>query len=143
MPNPIGRPRCIESPEKMWELFQGYLNLINANPILVEDFVGKDGDRVLRQKTRPLTMEGFRAYGYDNQVTIKHYFDNQDNAYEDFCTICSRIKDIIRANQIEGGMVGIFNPSITQRLNGLKEHQETEIKGTLNIPNLPDIGDRK
>jgi hypothetical protein len=39
-------------------------------------------------------------------------------------------------------MVGQYNPSITQRLNGLKESTETEIKGTLNIPNLPDIGNR-
>ena len=40
-------------------------------------------------------------------------------------------------------MVGIFNPSITQRLNGLVDKKETELKGTLNIPQLPDIGKRK
>jgi hypothetical protein len=40
-------------------------------------------------------------------------------------------------------MVGIYNPSITQRLNGLVDKKETEIKGGLNIPNLPDIGNRK
>jgi len=41
--------------------------------------------------------------------------------------VCSRIKKSIRKDQIEGGMVGQYNPSITQRLNGLVEKQETSI----------------
>ena len=32
----------------------------------------------------------------------------------------------IRNNQIEGGMAGIYNPSITQRLNGLVERTENK-----------------
>jgi hypothetical protein len=31
---------------------------------------------------------------------------------------------MIRQDQIEGGMAGVYNPSITQRLNGLKENIE-------------------
>ena len=38
------------------------------------------------------------------------------------------IREVIRRDQIEGGMVGQYNPSITQRLNGLKEQTESTIK---------------
>jgi len=40
-------------------------------------------------------------------------------------------------------MTNVYNPAITASLNGLKQQTETEIKGTLNVPNLPDIGSRK
>ncbi len=43
--------------------------------------------------------------------------------------ICSRIKRAIRQDQIEGGMVGQFNPSITQRLNGLTEKTDVTTNG--------------
>jgi hypothetical protein len=51
------------------------------------------------------------------------------NAYEDYRTICKCIEDEIRTDQIEGGMVGQYNPSITQRLNGLTEKQDVTTNG--------------
>ncbi len=117
--------KLIETPEIMWSLFEGYKADIKKNPILVQDFVGKDGDQVQREKQRPLTMEGFECYAMDNtEITfpeLSAYFSDKNNAYGEFYSICSRIRREIRRNQIEGGMAGIFNPSITQRLNALKE----------------------
>jgi hypothetical protein len=34
------------------------------------------------------------------------------------------VRKAVRNDQIEGGMVGQYNASITQRLNGLKEQTE-------------------
>jgi hypothetical protein len=45
-----------------------------------------------------------------------------------------RILDEIRNDQIEGGSVGQYNASITQRLNGLTDKQE--IKTEEKITNL-------
>ena len=59
---------------------------------------------------------------------LSHYFSNANKAYDDYLAICSRIKKTIRKDQIEGGMVGQYNASITQRLNGLVEKQQTEVK---------------
>ena len=73
---------------------------------------------------------------------IEQYFVNQDSLYNEYISICSRIKNYIRENQIIGGLLNVYNPSITQRLNSLLEKTETEIKGGLNIPNMPDIGNR-
>ena len=50
--------------------------------------------------------------------------DNTDGRYSAYRTVCSHIKKEIRNDQITGGMVGQFNPSITQRLNALKEQTD-------------------
>jgi hypothetical protein len=44
--------------------------------------------------------------------------------YGDYVSICTRIRKNIRQDQIEGGMTGIYNTSITQRLNNLTEKHE-------------------
>jgi hypothetical protein len=133
----MGKRKYIETPEKMWELFEAYRKDVKDNPRYVFDYVGKDGTEVRKPLERPLTMEGFKNYiwqylGY----TIEQYFTNQDEAYGDYLGICSRIKETIRQDQIEGGMVGQYNPSITQRLNGLVDKQENTIKGEPRIFNL-------
>ena len=133
----MGRNKAIETPEIMLQLFTEYCEYAKSNPIKVHDFVGKDGDEVYRLRERPLTIEGFENYCYNQGVIgdLSHYFANTNNAYADFLTICSRIRKTIRQDQIEGGMAGVYNPSITQRLNSLVEksenkHEVAEIKIT-------------
>lgn len=123
----MARPKgtkYIETPEKLWELFEAYKKETDSNPILVHDFVGKDGSSVHREKQRPYSMAGFEVYCFKKGLTVEHYFRNTNDSYTDYCGICSYIKMEIRQNQIEGGMCGIYNASITQRLNGLTDKQE-------------------
>ena len=122
----VGRPKSIKSPEEMYELFTRYKKFCKSNPFKVKDWVGGMGKPVTRLKERPLTMEGFECFGWDNRITIEHYFYNKDNAYQEFCGICSRIKREIRDEQIAGGMAGLYNPSITQRLNSLVEKTDNK-----------------
>jgi len=117
-----------KTPKEVLEAFEAYKEELSKNPIKVHDFVGKDGDSVYRVKERPLTMSGFEVYCHKNKGEICHYFDNPDGRYEEYSTICKSIKLEIRQNQIEGGMAGIYNSSITQRLNSLTEKTETTIK---------------
>jgi hypothetical protein len=140
----MGRYKLIESPDFLWDLFKKYKEYIKCKPIIVKDWVGKDASSVYREKEKPLTIEGFENWLEDNEIIthLSDYFANTDKRYSDFTTICSRIKRNIRQDQIEGGMAGIYNPSITQRLNGLVDKKETELKGSINIPKLPDIGNR-
>ena len=131
-----------EELEKVWNQYKADLKKKETEWQKVQ-YVGKDGDRVTDPVKLPYTLEGLKRYCWDEGIgTIQHYFDNTDNMYDDFCVICSRIRNEIRENQIMGGMNGFFNPSITQRLNGLVDKKETELKGGLNIPPLPDIGER-
>jgi hypothetical protein len=131
-----GRPRMIESPEQLFKSFKDYVAALKANPIKVHDYAGKDADEVYRRKERPLTMEGFENYVYDigGPISLEHYFANSNDKYDEFCTICRAIKREIRADQIEGGMVGIYNPSITQRLNSLVDKQEVKTDTTADSP---------
>ena len=144
----MGKNKYIETPEKMYELFTKYKESINNSSEWEKvQYVGKDGDRVADALKPPYTMEGFEIFVVDNtEVTypdLTEYFEGKNESYKDYFPICSRIRNEIRANQITGGMLGFYNPSITQRLNGLTEKKETILKGSINIPNLPDIGNRE
>lgn len=128
----MAKKKYIQSPDILWKLFVEYTETIKKKPIKKMDFKGKDATRVEYELERPLTFDGFENYVADQNVIqdLGHYFANTDNAYEEFRTICSRIKRVIRQDQIEGGMAGIYNPSITQRLNNLRESSDVDVKVT-------------
>ena len=123
----MAKKKYIETPEKMWELFEAYRKEVKSNPRKITDFYGKDGEERIKPLERPLTFEGFYNYCYDTVCCIDQYFENRDSRYNEYVAICSRIKKDIRQDQIEGGMVGQYNPSITQRLNGLTDKQEINV----------------
>jgi hypothetical protein len=127
----MAKKKYIETPEKMWELFVKYRTHVKKTPRLKMVFVGKDGNKTYEELERPLTMEGFSLYGYDNNLTIHHYFENPEGAYDEYRGICTRVRANIREDQVSGGMVGQYNASITQRLNGLSDKQEVKQETTI------------
>jgi hypothetical protein len=131
----VGRPKTIATPEAMYELFEAYRADVKSKPFIVTDWVGAGAKQVDRTKEKPLTYEGFANYCFLQGIIYDtdDYFHNRGGAYNDFRAICAMIKRLIREDQIAGGMAGVYNPSITQRLNGLVEKTEnknevTEIK---------------
>ena len=75
-----------------------------------------------------MSKDGFEVFCYKNYGCVEQYFKNQDGYYNEFIPICSYISKEIRENQITGGLLGFYNTSITQRLNGLTEKVATEVK---------------
>ncbi len=132
----MGKKKYIETPEILYELFEKYKKKVHENPRYNYqlDRTGKVVPIPLRV---PLTFEGFKVYCYNEKGSVKHYFDNTDNDYEEYRHICSYIREEIRQDQIEGGMVGQYNASITQRLNNLIDKQQHELK--MEQPLFPDI----
>lgn len=128
----MGRTKLIETPELMWDYFLQYKAYVKSNPIIVKDWVGKDAQDVYREKEKPLTIDGFECWCYDNGIIsdLSQYFANTEQRYTEYQTICSRIRKAVRTDQIEGGMAGIYNPSITQRLNNLVEKVQNEVTVT-------------
>lgn len=127
---------------EVWESFK--LDLIEQSREWSKvQYVGKDGDRVSEPQKVPMTFEGFKRFCRTHHGEVEQYFTNQDGYYDDFIGICRAIKEEIREHQIIGGLLNFYNPSITQRLNGLSDKKEIDLKGQLNIPNIPDIGNRK
>jgi hypothetical protein len=134
----MGKNKYIETPEKMWEHFEAYKNEVKSNPRKKHVFVGKDGVSDYELLERPLTLDGFECYCYDNGIIsdLSQYFANTEQRYTDYQTICSRIRKAIKDDQIQGGMVGQYNASITQRLNGLTEKVQNE--QNININKMPE-----
>lgn len=92
------------------------------------EYVGRNGDRKAEPQKVPKTFEGFKRFCRENYGEVEHYFCNKDGYYGDFVGVCSRIKEEIREDQIVGGLLGFYNPSITQRLNNLIDKSETTVK---------------
>ena len=125
----MAKPKYIATPEAMWDLFVSYRDWCKANPRYQYSLSNKTGEATAIPLERPLTQVGFRSYAADNGSTVTDYFSNKDDRYSEYATICTRIEEAIRHDQIEGGMTGQYNASITQRLNNLTERVDTTSKG--------------
>jgi hypothetical protein len=121
----MAKHKYIETPEKLMELFEAYKAARQPREIQKATAAGVKSE----WHTPPLTMEGFENYCYNVIGCVEQYFKNQEGAYTEYLPICSHIKRLIRQDQIEGGMVGQYNPSITQRLNGLTEKTDVTTNG--------------
>ncbi len=131
------RPKKIKDPKQLEEIFKEYKSYTKTNPRFKYHLNQRTGDMVGEPLEVPFTIEGFEIFCHDKyNFTAKHYLENTNKAYEDFCTISTRIRKEIRDDQIKGGMVGQYNPSITQRLNALKEQIE---QTNIEQPLFPDV----
>ena len=129
------KSKYIETPDQMYELFEAYK--ANRKPREIQKATVKGV--VSEFHMPPLTMEGFDIFVMNYEGTqskgVEQYFTNREGRYLAYVDICTRIKREIRNDQIEGGMVGQYNTSITQRLNGLTEKTDVTTGGDkLNQP---------
>lgn len=110
---------------KAWMEYKANLEE-QAEKWLKVQYVGKEGQRVTDGQKVPMTLEGFKRFCRERYGDVAEYFNNRDGLYNDFTIICSHIKDEIREDQIIGGLLGFYNPSITQRLNNLVEKTDNK-----------------
>jgi hypothetical protein len=134
----VGRPRKVEKPDDMLDMFKAYKTYVKENPRYKYVMNQRSGDMVAEPLEVPLTLEGFEIWTLNKfGFHIEQYFKNVEKRYEEFVPICTHIRKEIRRDQIEGGMVGQYNASITQRLNGLTEKVESTI--ITEQPLFPDV----
>lgn len=122
------RPKLLTEDEFI-ELFLEWKEYIETNPIKKQVFVGKDGRHDYELIPRPYTLEGFLNFAEEKVCNVHQYFENREGRYSTYVDICTRIKRVIRQNQIENGLAGLYNPSITQRLNNLTEKTDVTTNG--------------
>tara|TARA_R100000951_G_C2590003_1_gene164701 strand:- start:22 stop:498 length:477 start_codon:yes stop_codon:yes gene_type:complete len=128
--------RIFKAPEELQEAWGEYKEcLLTAAKLWPKvQYVGRDGKRVEDYPVLPITLDGFYVFcrevvkGKPRYGEVEQYFTNQGGRYDDFVGICRACKQERRNHQIIGGMVGAFNPSITQRLNGLADKKEVDAK---------------
>ena len=136
-----GVPKAIASPEMFWAFFLDYKIEIKTNPLLVHDFVGKDGNPAYREKERPLSIEGWENY-LENEYgigTVQQYLENRDGRYQEFVSVVSRVRKQIRQDQIEGGMAGIYQQNLTARICGLSDKMEQTVEQSVKLLNIDPL----
>ena len=122
------RPKLLTEDEFI-ALFIEWKEYLENNPIKKQVFVGKDGRHDYELIPRPYTLEGFLNFAEEKVCNVHQYFENREGRYSTYVDICTRIKRTIRQNQIENGLAGLYNPSITQRLNNLTEKTDVTTNG--------------
>lgn len=125
-----GRPLNVKDENHMFDLWASYKDSLikQAEQWPKIQYVGRDGVKVTDYPKIPPTLDGFKRYCREIGIGYVHqYFDNVDNAYERFLVVCTCIRDEIKEDHTIGGLLGFYNPSITQRLHGMTEKTESTI----------------
>ncbi len=109
--------------EVLWDEYLVYVRDVQPQEWKKYQYVGKDGDRKEDAQKIPPSVDGFKRWCRKVKGFYVHqYFDNKDNYYTDFVEVCAYIREEVKEDHIIGGMLNMYNPSITQRLHGLADN---------------------
>lgn len=125
-----GRDEIFEDPEILWEESIGYFIWVKENPLQEQDWVGKDGNEVSKDKMRAMSIAGLclylgvnSRYFYDLEDRIK---GKKDQRSKDFSHVITRIKDTLNSQKFEGAAAGLLNANIISRDLGLVDKTQNE-----------------
>lgn len=142
MPHPA---RIFKNPEELLQAWDEYkLDVdLHAKKWAKVQYVGKDGERKEDNPPMPYVLDGFFSWFYRKKGRFIHqYFKRTEELFPEFLPIVTHIENERNENIQTGVLTGHFNSNLGTRIVGAIDKQETEIKGGLNIPPLPDIGSR-
>ena len=125
----MAKPKYIESPERLWELFTQYVDHERKSPLFKREYVGKDGIEVDTPLQVPITFEGFECYLWDLGIIndLGDYASNKDGRYTNYATIITRIRQNCFVQNFKGASVGLFNPNIIAKKLGLIDKSESKV----------------
>jgi hypothetical protein len=122
-----GRDKIFKTPEILWEAAEEYFQWCVDNPLLRQDYVGKDADEVWRKFARPFTIAGLTIF-LDVNPGYWHDFRKQNAEDKGFTDIFKKIDAIIYNQKYEGAAIGLYNPMMISRDLGLIDKSETDVK---------------
>ena len=102
----VGRPRAY-TPEALEAKFEEYVEWVKANPVYINKVSA--GEIIPVPTQRPLTLVGFCQFAKISKDTFRRYED-------EFCGLLTCVRVAIEADQLEGAMVGQYNPNIVARV---------------------------
>ena len=138
----IGRAKLFETPEILLTESLKYFQWADNNPWIKKEQVKtplkpyKDEDGNIQfppaiidiPTQRPYTIEGLCLYlGIDTDTFLNY---GKKDSYVAYFGVIKYVRELIENNQLEGGMVGAYNPAIVIRKLGLKEQIESKIEQT-------------
>ena len=129
----VGRPRNVNSPKELMDLWEQYKAFVDDNPDRIQQATAK-GDIVEIKVKRPYLKQGFYSFVFKVKgYSIKDYLDNK---YEEFSDVVTCIRNEWEDDQISGSLTGRYkSPNLVARLNGIKEQVE---QTNIEQPLFPD-----
>jgi hypothetical protein len=123
----MAKPRYIETPEKLYELFEQYTEDTKRRVRTIPKATNKGV--LYEEHVPPLTIDGFKTYANKQGTDINRYWYNVDGTLNEYVSVVTRIKEEIRNDQVEGALVGQYQQNIVARLNNLTEKTDVTSNG--------------
>ena len=123
----MAKPRYIQTPEKLYELFESYSIDTKQRVRTVPKATNKGV--LYEEHVPPLTIDGFKTYANKQGTDINRYWYNVDGTLNEYVSVVTRIKEEIRNDQVEGALVGQYQQNIVARLNNLTEKTDVTTNG--------------
>ena len=124
-----------DNPISVAIAFNEYVEWSKRTPFKTKEMIKSGlaaGEEFERTTYRPLTLEMFLA-----KTGMNKRIWERKKQLEGFQDVCESIEQLIAANQIEGGMVGIYDSSLVARLNRIGDNvtvtKENAIKVELSV----------
>lgn len=122
----VGRPKNLESPEKLWELACKYFQMVDELPYEKQDFIrgGEAAGSIVKlESIQPYTWAGFEDYLFENKLLVRldDYKANKEGRYAEYADIIARIGNIMYDQKFRGASVGAFKENIIARDLGLTD----------------------
>jgi len=119
------------SPGDLWNLWKEFVIWAKENPKHTHQV--SMGSVVRIPIERPLVLEEFYTWvDATHNKTIHHYFENTNNAYEDYWGVVTRIKNHRYSDVAVGALAGIYNSSVSVRILGLADKTEAKVEAKVN-----------
>jgi hypothetical protein len=125
------KPKLIETPEKLLQLFKDYVKHESENPMYRVDYVGKEGKQVKTPLETPITFDGFEVYLFQNEIIsdLGHYSCNKDGRYSEYVPIIAYIRKHCYIHNFKGAAVKLFDPNLIARKLGIKDSSDVTTNG--------------
>ena len=130
----IGRPKAIQTPQKLWDLACEYFQSVDENPGFKKDFIkgGESAGTIVDIETmRPYTWEGLEDFLFQKGIitNLDDYRQNTDGRYQDYAGIIRAIGKVIFNRNFSGAAMNFLNSNLIARQLGLAEKTQLKVTG--------------
>jgi len=112
-------------PDDLWPRCVEYFDWLDENPILQQKEVSGKGVVTVR-KNHPPTIEGLCVHLGIGERTWRYWRERRS----DLLPVITRVDQMIRGDQIVGGLTDQYNPNLTARITGLTDKIENDHKSS-------------
>lgn len=132
--NPVGRPHKFKTPEELQAKAEEYFRHCDTHPVEVWKRKGagvnQSAEKGSAAKSDEGTMYIARPYTIDGLALwcgIGNWHQWRSDQSEEFRKVISALEARVRDQQVTGAMVGMYNPNLTARLNGIADKTDLNI----------------